>query len=573
MRSNPLVLLVDADLDFRESLSGQLRDQSYEVTLSKSAPEALEIASRRTPAIVLMDVALPGIDGIQLLRYFRSRHVFRQMPIIIVSGGVGKDSVHAALGLGVQDILLKSRFTFQELVDRIELRISGPTKTVRNPELAPSTRASQMVPLKAVHAPASGFGPAENPIPTRQDPEVARASGAKRATPTPEMIAGIGRMRALPSIVGELLRLASLPDSSLADLEEVVRGDPVVAARILQAANSAAYLRGTPVTQLNEAVRALGFSNVSKIISTGAIMGGEEVAGDAGRDLRSLWRHCLAAGSVAEAMAPVAERSSAFLGGLLHDLPSLFALQYLGPDWLPWRERAAIEGLPLHQALSSALDCPLESLCGQILSAYRIPSQVAVPVQEYHEFFLANRPQEPGLVARRLELAHLSALSAGRPGTEFSQVRCIHPDELRLVLKSGDLPIPNAAELSIQEEQSGLGPWEQELPSPGVSIALWRDPRWACPDPVESVLAQITDCLRVDRIREIALPGRVRLAIVEPGTAEWNLLGTLAPVLALHRGRLPEAPLPAGVEAIRMPVPICLLLHRLAGSIRPERHG
>ena len=92
---------------------------------------------------------------------------------------------------------------------------------------------------------------------------------------------------------------------------------------------------------------------------------------------------------------------------------------------------------------------------------------------------------------------------------------------------------------------------------------MWRDPRWVSPDPVESVLAQVTDCLRVDRIQEIALPGRVRLAISEPGTAEWNLLGTLAPVLVLHRGKLPDAPLPPGIETIKMPIPLSLLIHRL----------
>lgn len=563
MRPDPLVLLVDPDKDFRGGLSEQLKDQSYEVALAKSAPEALEMASRRIPAVVILELELPGIDGIQLVRYFRSRHVFRQMPVILLSNSVGKDSVQAALGLGVQDVMLKSRFAIQELVERIERRLSGPAKVVRNPELARSTRDSQMVPIETVRAPPSSVGPTGEAIPGRSEGDASRTSGSKNTASPPTLAQEIGRMRALPSIVGELLRLASLPDSSLADLEALVRGDPVVAARILQSANSAAYLRGTAVTQLGEAVRALGFTNVSKIVSTSALMGGQEMVGQVGRDMWSLWRHSLAAGSIAEAMAPAAERSSAFLGGLLHDLPSLFALQHLGENWLPVRAHAEIAGLSLHQALSTAMGRPLEALCEQILSTYRIPREVALPVQEYHEFFLANQPQQPGLVARRLDLAHQCAIAAGRPGTEFSQVACVHPDELRLVVASGILPIPNSTELSIQEQLSGLDPWEQELPPPGVSIALWRDPRWVRPDPVESVLAQLADCQRVDRLQDIALPDRVRLAIAEPGTAEWNLLGSHAPLLVLHRGKPPEAPPPPGVETLRMPVPLSLLLQRL----------
>jgi len=567
MRTDPLVLLVDDDLDFRELLGERLRDKGYEVVLASSATQALEIASRRVPAIVLLDLAMPGIDGIQLLRYFRSRHVFRQMPVVIVSAGVGTESVQAALGLGVRDVMLKSKFTVQELGERIELRLSAPVQVVRNPELVQDGRSakdSQLVPIQAVRGPASDFGPGGEPVPLRPESEVVRPASMKVSTPTTEMIEAIGRLRALPRIVGELLRLASLPDSSVSDLEEVVRRDPVVAARIVQGANSAAYLRGAPVTQLEEALRVLGFVNVSKIASTGAILADGDFDGQVGRDLWALWKHCLAAGSFAERLAPPSEKSAAFLGGLLHDLPSLFALQYLGSDWLPWRAHAQIAGLPLQDALSSALGCPLETISGQILSAYRIPPRVAVPIQEYHEFFLANRPREPGQAARRLDLAHQFAVAAGRPGTEFAQVRCINHDEMKSIPGSGALRLDDSTGLAQHEEESGLGAWEPEIPDLKVSVALWRDVRWFAPDPVESALAQAGNCIRVDRIEEIAVLGRVHLAIVEPGTPEWTRLGAVAPVLALHRGALAGAALPVGVEALRMPVSLSLLLQRLA---------
>jgi len=572
-----LILVVDDDQCYRESLKEVLDGAGYLSKIAQSAPEALEVASRLTPSLVLLDVAMPGIDGIQLLRYFRSRHVFRQMPVIILSAGVGLEAVQAARKLGVRDIMVKSKFTTTELFERIDLRLAGPGEVVRNPELAPdprSPRDSQAIPRgpsNGVFAPPSEHGFRGEPIPMRPVSEIVQPSGLRISTPSPEMIEAIGRMRALPRITSELLRLAATPESSLADLEDLVKSDPVVAARILQAANSAAYLRGGATTQLDEAVRVLGFTNVAKIVSQGTVLTDEDLEGQVGSDLQSLWRHCLAAATYAERMASGSDRATAYLGGLLHDLPSLFALQYLGSDWLPWRSHAQIKGLALHNALSAALGCPLESLSEQILSSYRIPADVAVSIQEYHEFFLAEKPRQPGKPARRLDLAHQFAIALGRVGTDLSTVRCFKPEELpnrRItdIFNSSDL-----RSMTEREEESGLGEFEEgEIPPIHVPLVLWRDARWAAPDPVQSFLDQVADCLLVDRFEDLAIPGRLRVAIAEPGSLEWVRLGALAPLLVLHRGPLPEDGVPPGVDALRMPVPLALLVQRL--TRKPARN-
>src|SRR5574344_1652664 len=111
---NETVLLVDDD-EFRETVADILRDEGFEVLSAASSPQALEHASRHRPAICLLDVALPGVDGLQLLRYFRSRHVFRLMPVVILTAGIRKDALHQILQLGVKDVLLKSKFSGQDL--------------------------------------------------------------------------------------------------------------------------------------------------------------------------------------------------------------------------------------------------------------------------------------------------------------------------------------------------------------------------------------------------------------------------------------------------------------------------
>ena len=548
--NRPVVLVVDDEKDFLESVGEILRDAGFDVDLASSAPQALEFASRRRPSAMVLDIAMPGVDGIQLLRYFRSRHVFRQVPVVLLSAGIRKEALRDALDMGVKDVLLKTKFTPPELVQHIRQRLSVSPLDMQ--------RATESV----------GHAPESAPAEARPAPS---ASGDGKATPpSPQMIEGIGRMRALPKVVADLLRLTSQPETSVPEMEAVLRGDPVVTARVLQAANTAAVARTSGGAMLEEAIRTLGFSNIAKIASSGSLLTEEDMNGSVGSDLRSLWRHCLAAATYAERMAAGQDRSAAYLSGLLHDLPSLFALQYLGNDWLPWRTQAGMKGIPLHEALGEALGCSLESLAPRILEAYRIPGEVAGPVLEYHQFFLATKPQQPGTFARRLDQAHHFAAATGRPGTEFSAIRSIYVEELRPFSAADILRYTDERGHSHHEQESGLGEPStlDELPEVEGGVCLWRDPRWASPDPVETVVAGMCDCLRVERIDELAQPGRRRIAMAEPGSPEWSRLGQFAPLVVLHRAALPDSPLDAGVDALRMPLSIA----RLANALR-RLHG
>jgi CheY-like chemotaxis protein/HD-like signal output (HDOD) protein len=543
--TRPVVLVVDDERDFLESVGEILREAGFETDLAGSAPQALEFASRRRPAAVVLDIAMPGVDGIQLLRYFRSRHLFRLLPVILLTAGVRKDALEDALEMGVKDVLLKTKFSPDELVRRIRQKLTSIHAEVRRVVDVPTGRPA---------ATPSTPGSAGDDSSQLQRP----------SPPTPQMIEAIAGLRALPKVVSDLLRLAARPEASLLDMEAVLRGDPVLAARVLRAANSAAYSRGIAGDALEEAVRTLGFANIAKIAGTAALLTADDLDGPVGHDLRILWRHSLAAATYAERMATGSDRAEAYLGGLLHDLPSLFALQYLGSDWIPWREQARMKGIPFHEALSLALGCPLESLCQKVLEAYRLPSEVAGPVLEYHEYFLADRPRQPGLSARRLDHAHQFAAAAGRPGTEFSAVRSLLVDELRPFRAEEVLRYSDDRGLSHHEQESGIGePQEESFPDLDGAVALWRDPRWCVPDPIETIVSGMCDCLTVERFDDLVQPGRRRLAIVEPGTPEWTRLGQVAPLVVLHRGALPDAPLEPGVDAIPMPVSVLRLAHAL----------
>jgi CheY-like chemotaxis protein len=86
----PLVLLVEDDRDTREMYSEFLSHSGLRVTEAPSGRRALESVGEQCPDIVVTDIAMPGMDGIELSRRLRSCAPTRDVPIIAVSGNASE---------------------------------------------------------------------------------------------------------------------------------------------------------------------------------------------------------------------------------------------------------------------------------------------------------------------------------------------------------------------------------------------------------------------------------------------------------------------------------------------------
>jgi two-component system nitrogen regulation response regulator NtrX len=76
--AEPVVLVVDDEEGIRESLSGIFEDEGYIIVTATSGEEALDLLKEHNPDLVLLDIWLPGIDGIKTLEKIRAlKHDFR----------------------------------------------------------------------------------------------------------------------------------------------------------------------------------------------------------------------------------------------------------------------------------------------------------------------------------------------------------------------------------------------------------------------------------------------------------------------------------------------------------------
>jgi len=115
------VLVVDDEAPMRRTLEIGLRAGGYEVDLAATGGEALETVRAQPPDLVILDLGLPDIDGVQLARALRGATA---VPIIVVSARTGDAMRAAALDAGADDYVTKP-FGMDDLLGRVRASLRG----------------------------------------------------------------------------------------------------------------------------------------------------------------------------------------------------------------------------------------------------------------------------------------------------------------------------------------------------------------------------------------------------------------------------------------------------------------
>ena len=113
------VLVVDDDPRILRTLEINLRARGYEVDLARTGEGALQAAARRHPDVVILDLGLPTMDGLDVVRGLRG---WTSVPIVVLSGRGTESAKVEALDLGADDYVTKP-FGMDELVARLRAAV------------------------------------------------------------------------------------------------------------------------------------------------------------------------------------------------------------------------------------------------------------------------------------------------------------------------------------------------------------------------------------------------------------------------------------------------------------------
>ena len=112
------ILLVEDDVDIAELVAFNLERQGWECALVHHGGEAWEMIQRIRPDLVILDVILPGMDGMQIFRAMKENEMTRGIPVIFLTARGELDDRLEGLSLGADDYVTKP-FSPKELVLRV----------------------------------------------------------------------------------------------------------------------------------------------------------------------------------------------------------------------------------------------------------------------------------------------------------------------------------------------------------------------------------------------------------------------------------------------------------------------
>jgi len=113
------VLLVEDDVAVRDMYSVGLRQEGYEVKTMENGVQALEWLDKNTPDIVLLDIMMPFMDGIETLTEIRKNPSLKDVPVVMLTNLSESQDVTRALASGANDYLIKTKFTPSELAAKV----------------------------------------------------------------------------------------------------------------------------------------------------------------------------------------------------------------------------------------------------------------------------------------------------------------------------------------------------------------------------------------------------------------------------------------------------------------------
>jgi two-component system response regulator MtrA len=115
-----LVMVVDDDHDLAEMLGIVLNDAGIDVDLVSRGDEVLDAFRKKTPDLILLDVMLPGIDGVEVCKLIRAQSM---VPIIMLTAKGETEDVVRGLEAGADDYMVKPFRHASELVARVKTRL------------------------------------------------------------------------------------------------------------------------------------------------------------------------------------------------------------------------------------------------------------------------------------------------------------------------------------------------------------------------------------------------------------------------------------------------------------------
>lgn len=120
------ILIVEDEGPLLEVLKERFENEGYKVFTAKDGAEGLTLALDEQPDLILLDIIMPKVDGLTMLKNLRADERGRKVRVVVLTNVNDSKEVHEALAAGASDFLVKADWSVSDLVDNVRKHLEQP---------------------------------------------------------------------------------------------------------------------------------------------------------------------------------------------------------------------------------------------------------------------------------------------------------------------------------------------------------------------------------------------------------------------------------------------------------------
>ena len=120
------ILIVEDEDALSDVLKDRFENEGFDVTVAKDGVSGLMTALEKQPDVTLLDIVMPKLDGLTMLKNLRTYENGKNLRVIVMTNINDSKEVHEALALGARDFMVKSDWAIADLVESVRNQIKEP---------------------------------------------------------------------------------------------------------------------------------------------------------------------------------------------------------------------------------------------------------------------------------------------------------------------------------------------------------------------------------------------------------------------------------------------------------------
>lgn len=397
------VLLVDDQPQMLELTSKAFEHRGFKVMSAESGETALELLEQGVPDLALIDIVMPGLDGIEVLSSIKKNRRTARIPVYMLSGHANRDNVETSAQHGAAGFISKSDMSIQTLLQKIDA-MSATLDTLTLHDFEADTEAKIATRYTPPH------------IPIANDKEADAPATTQTTVPQPrhpfEDIELPSSWRVFASPLFDLCAHTQQP--TIEQLETLIHNNSTLAKRIFKIASSKFKGDWEESTTLAKTIARLSPQKTFEImLSETAITHLPITKCEGGISFSKFWFHSTATGLIAKALAGSLSLSEqacmqAYQIGLLHDIGKILLHNTYQEQYAALVAEAEVSERSLNQLEIESYCIDHAAMSETLLTYVGFDPRFAHIVKTHHQFADVYDAKEPQAQFRLiLHLANL----------------------------------------------------------------------------------------------------------------------------------------------------------------------